>query len=56
MKSGEYTFIEQLINEMKTKLKDKIHFDASPQEITNSVRNLIHKAPNTQSVRLQCKA
>ena len=35
IKSGEYTFIEQLINEIKTKLKDKIHFDASPQEITN---------------------
>ena len=32
-----YTFIEQLINEIKTKLKDKIHFDASPQEITNSM-------------------
>ena len=28
---------EQLINEIKTKLKDKIHFDASPQEITNSM-------------------
>ena len=25
IKSGEYTFIEQLINEIKTKLKDKIH-------------------------------
>ena len=37
MKSGENTFIEQLINEIKTKLKDKIHFDASPQEITNSM-------------------
>ena len=37
IKSGEYTFIEQLINEIKTKLKDKIHFDASPQEITNSM-------------------
>ena len=37
IKSGEYTFIEQLINEMKTKLKDKIHFDASPHEITNSM-------------------
>ena len=24
IKSGEYTFIEQLINEIKTKLKDKI--------------------------------
>ena len=28
IKSGEYTFIEQLINEIKTKLKDKIYFDA----------------------------
>ena len=37
IKSGEYTFIEQLINEIKTKLKDKIHFDASSQEITNSM-------------------
>ena len=37
IKSGQYTFIEQLINEIKTKLKDKIHFDASPQEITNSM-------------------
>ena len=37
IKSGEYTFIEQLINEIKTKLKDKIHFDASLQEITNSM-------------------
>ena len=37
IKSGEYTFIEQLINEIKTKLKDNIHFDASPQEITNSM-------------------
>ena len=37
IKSGEYTFIEQLIDEIKTKLKDKIHFDASPQEITNSM-------------------
>ena len=35
IKSGEYTFVEQLINAIKTKLKDKIHFDASPQEITN---------------------
>ena len=35
IKSGEYTFIEQLINEIKTKLKDKIHFHANPQEITN---------------------
>ena len=26
-----------MINEIKTKLKDKIHFDASPQEITNSM-------------------
>ena len=37
IKSGEYTFIERLINEIKTKLKDKIHFDASPQEITNTM-------------------
>ena len=37
IKSGEYTFIEQLINEIKRKLKDKIHFDASHQEITNSM-------------------
>ena len=37
IKSGEYTVIEQLINEIKTKLKDKTHFDASPQEITNSM-------------------
>ena len=37
IKSVEYTFIEQLINEIKTKLKDKIHFDASPQEMTNSM-------------------
>ena len=28
-----------MINEIKTKLKDKIHFDASPQEITNSMSN-----------------
>ena len=34
---GEKVFIEKLINEIKTKLKDKIHFDASPQEITNSM-------------------
>ena len=26
-----------MINEIKTKLKDKIPFDASPQEITNSM-------------------
>ena len=26
-----------MINEIKTKLIDKIHFDASPQEITNSM-------------------
>ena len=33
IKSVKYTFKEQLINEIKTKLKDKIHFDASPQKI-----------------------
>ena len=37
VKSGDFTFIEQLTNEIKTKLKDKIHFDTSPQEITNSM-------------------
>ena len=37
IKSGEYTFIEHLINGIKTKLKDKSHFDASPQEITNII-------------------
>ena len=37
IKSGEYTLIEQLINEIKTKLKDETHFDATPQEITNSI-------------------
>ena len=37
IKSGEYIFIEQLINEIKTKLKDKIHFEASPQGIANSM-------------------
>ena len=37
MNSGEYTCIEQLINETKTKLKDKIHFDARPQEIMSSI-------------------
>ena len=32
MKSVDYTFIKQLIKEIKTKLKDKTCFDASPQD------------------------
>ena len=32
IKSGEYAFIEQLINEIKTKTKSKIYFYPSPQK------------------------
>ena len=32
MKSVDYTSIKQLIKEIKTKVKDKTRFDASPQD------------------------
>ena len=37
MKSVDYTSIKQLIKEIKTKLKDKTPFDASPQDSSNSM-------------------
>ena len=53
IKSGEYTFIKQFINEIKTKLKDKTHFNASPQEITNSMSIWINAKEGTSFPSLQ---
>ena len=37
IKSVDYTSIKQLIKEIKTKVKDKTSFDASPQDCSNSM-------------------
>ena len=57
IKSGEYTFIEQIITKIKTKLKNKTHFDESPQEITHSLsiwmnanERILFPSPQTPSL------
>ena len=62
IKSGEYTFIEQL-TKIKTKLKDEIHFEASPQGSTismsiwmNENEGISFPSPQIPDLRLQCKS